>query len=566
MLIAAACGLGLGEAAFGLSLQAPSFLWPESSHAAFWAGGAALGAGFVLFQSGLGSLAWGLPALSGLRAGGAALLPCLAGFAWRLFARPLLPAPHDSALRSLQIFMAALAILPAFLALAAMLLRLGLTRGFAALPPRRLALRLAGCLWIFYLLTGAWGWGWRHTGDQPHYLLMSQSLSADGDLDLANNYASGQWRAFYDRGVLEPQYPAQGAKVFTEHKPLLPLLAAPLFGALGPYAGLWVASLIMAATAGLVAWLLLKAGLGLPAALSAFALFALNAASWTHAAAFYPDGLSGLLMLTACAALAGQLPRSWGLLAVMAMPWANARCYPAAAALMALALWQDRRSAAWLGLAALSFAAAFALNRAQFGSGDPMAAYHSVHRGLADMFPWREIPRQALGQWLDQEYGLLFWAPALAFGLAGVAAWKKFPGFGKAAYGLPLLAYYSVVAAYYDWTGVMAPCRYLVPLLPFLALSAAFALERMRGKLWFQFLLALTLAQGLAVAVLPWLNFSKMDGQNMALKALGARLGLNLTALFPSFMMVSSSSAAWALILAGFLALAWGNFRRDTPA
>lgn len=570
LLLISACGAGLGEAAWGLSQQMPAFAWPDLSRHEFWGLGTLLCLALALAQAGFWRLAWGLPLVSGLRAAALGCLVMPLGFAWRLFQRPILPPPHDLALRSLQIFAAALAISALLVSFVTLLLMLARERKLAALTPLSAALRLAACLWVFYLLSSAWPWSWRMTGDQPHYLLMAQSLSRDHDLDLGNNYAQGDWKAFYDREELKPQYPMEGGHSYTEHKPLLPLLAAPLWPWLGQWSGLCVSSLIAATGCALLAGLLLSAGYGSSFALTGFALLALNAAWWTHAGAFYPDALSGVLILAGCAALAGQLPFWVAPFSIGAMAWCATRGYPAAAALSLLILFQAPRrpwkaSLGALALISLSLALAMRQNAGHFGSADPAAAFDRS-KSLAQLFPLKEIPRQALGQLLDQEYGLIFWAPVFFFALPGLRVWKRFRAFPALPFAIAAVPYYALVIAYWDWTGVMAPSRYLIPLLPMLALSACFALHQMKSKLWFWSALLVSVMSGLLVSILPWLNFSKMDGKNLILKALEGRLWLSLTRLFPSFMMWRSSSLIWTLIFFAGIILVLRNFRQEKAA
>ena len=47
----------------------------------------------------------------------------------------------------------------------------------------------------------------RVSGDEPHYLLMAQSLWREGDLDLRDNYAREDWRE-YTPGPVPPHYGA----------------------------------------------------------------------------------------------------------------------------------------------------------------------------------------------------------------------------------------------------------------------------------------------------------------------------------------------------------------------
>ena len=39
------------------------------------------------------------------------------------------------------------------------------------------------------------------SGDEPHYLMLTQSLVADGDIDVSNNYADNDGRLFGHAGV-----------------------------------------------------------------------------------------------------------------------------------------------------------------------------------------------------------------------------------------------------------------------------------------------------------------------------------------------------------------------------
>jgi hypothetical protein len=69
------------------------------------------------------------------------------------------------------------------------------------------------------------------SGDEPHYLMVSQSLWADGDFDLANNYAQNDGR-FVGHDGLEPGPHARlnrrGA-MWTTHDVGISVLVAPAF-------------------------------------------------------------------------------------------------------------------------------------------------------------------------------------------------------------------------------------------------------------------------------------------------------------------------------------------------
>src|SRR6266536_1456357 len=70
----------------------------------------------------------------------------------------------------------------------------------------------------------------RVSGDEPHYLLMAQSLWREGDLDLRDNLEREDWRE-YTPGPITPHFAAPRAdgRPFPAHSPGLPLLLAPLY-------------------------------------------------------------------------------------------------------------------------------------------------------------------------------------------------------------------------------------------------------------------------------------------------------------------------------------------------
>ncbi|HTA17154.1 MAG TPA: hypothetical protein VK786_05360, partial [bacterium] len=201
----------------------------------------------------------------------------------------------------------------------------------------------------------------------------------------------------------------------------------------------------------------------------------------------------------------------------------------------------------------------------QFGVWSPLDVYRQT-AGLpdSDMAPVN-LPRGLAGLWLDQEYGWLVWAPAYAMAGAGLLRlWRR--DRGRALAWLPgLLLYLAPLGPISFWHGNMAPARYLVPLAPLLALlcAEAFDLGRSAGQ---RLLLAWTLALGWLMAVLPWLCYSKMLGQNILLRIAGTRLGLNLCPLFPSFIVTYTSPVDLAWIAAAALALAVSLRRWGAPA
>lgn len=124
------------------------------------------------------------------------------------------------------------------------------------LPARRagVAVMLAGVL-LSGTTAALHGGGLLYpSGDEPHYLVMMQSLWRDGDLRIENNHDRGDTREYFPRD-LRPHYLTRGVdgEIYSVHPVGLPVLAAPVY-AVGGY--WWVVAMLIlaAALAGLLVW------------------------------------------------------------------------------------------------------------------------------------------------------------------------------------------------------------------------------------------------------------------------------------------------------------------------
>jgi hypothetical protein len=540
--------VGLSTAANGLAGAGPVFLWPD--HISPAAG--------ALAGWGLGTLLaawmrWGLDASwqECRRASGLALAPGLLGQDWPLASRLHLPPPHDLPVRPLQIFLALL-LLTGLALWAWQAFRL-LYASAARRPLRWLAWRGFGLAWLLYLLCAPWTAQWTTTGDSPHYLLSTRAWALRGSSDLAPEYKQRSYLLFYDRDDLgEPAADAAG-HVRIHHAQGLSLAMVPGYLLLGPWgARWWHAGLAAAAWA--LGFLLLCRGLPRGQAVLGACLLGFCAAWLLHSQGMMAEVLAGLAWLAALAAWEGILPWWAASLSVGIVVWANVRCFPLAGALLVINLWRwPARRAAGLFVSGLLLFAFLALQAHDQGTWAPLGRLQIGHNESGAYFLWSGMPVAAAGILLDQEYGFLWWCPAFILALAGLRRrWRQLPATSAAqllsalAYGLPLLT-----VRY--WHGDMAPARYLVPMVPLLALWSAYALDP--GKRLSRVLLAWTWGAAWLMAVLPWLCYSKKQGESFLLGVAGKALHLPLTRLFPSYLAAPSAPVAWAwpLFLAALL-------------
>ncbi|MCA1583907.1 MAG: hypothetical protein LC791_03730 [Acidobacteria bacterium] len=323
-------------------------------------------------------------------------------------------------------------------------------------------------------------------GDEPHYLLIAQSLLGDGDLDLRNNYDARDYLPYFG-GSLEPRHVSLGVlgQEYSFHGPATAWLVLPAFAAGGPAAARLFIALVMAASSGLLwsaVWQLTHSG---TSAWVAWAALIVCAPLGLNAALIYPDALGAAVTALALWALVRtertDPPSSATLAAVGGAlgltPWLHLRLSVIAGCLGAgllVALWRHPRRApriaALLVGPTMAAVGLFASTWWMFGTLDPTAAFRTKAAGSI-----AALPTGLVGLLADQEYGLLPWAPYFAAAALAVATiWRSSPALSASAVtavgGTLMLA-----ASFVWWGGQSAPARFLVPVLPLLAFGVGAA-------------------------------------------------------------------------------------------
>jgi hypothetical protein len=340
------------------------------------------------------------------------------------------------------------------------------------------------------------------SGDEIDYLLMAQSLWREHDLDLRDNFARRDFLE-YVPGVRRMPGGARRAdgRSYPTHSPGLPFLIAPVY-ALGGRVGAVVFLAAVAAALGLlVRALARRAGAGDDAALLAWAaavgppVFFYTCFLYTEVVCAFLIALALLLLLSAPSVGSAVLAA----LCLSALPWLHVKMALVSLALggFALARLRSRPRRAFF-LTALAMAAAYlGYDWSVFGQLSPLARYGSrVPTPMAGMTPGRTL----VGVFLDAGFGLLVYAPVFVLGLAGL---PRLLGRGRDrwAWGLATVGVLVPVLAWKNWWGFSPPARFLVPLVPVLAVAAAvrisegprIGIARWRGPL---------LLAGLALALL----------------------------------------------------------------
>ncbi|MEX0868322.1 MAG: hypothetical protein WD011_01490, partial [Nitriliruptoraceae bacterium] len=176
-----------------------------------------------------------------------------------------------------------------------------------------------------------------HTsGDEPHYLLTTISLAEDGDLNVADETASGAYRQFHEQ-TLRPQADTDTDRQVVPHDPLLPALLVVPWN-LGGWMGAKLAiALLAGALAALVVWTAVRrAGAGLGTALLTAVVMIGTAPVAVYGTQVYPEVPAGLVLLAGVAAAWDRRHRGHDVIvvgAVIALPWLAVKFVPVAAAL-----------------------------------------------------------------------------------------------------------------------------------------------------------------------------------------------------------------------------------------
>ncbi len=391
--------------------------------------------------------------------------------------------------------------------------------------------------------------------------MVAESLLRDGDLSLERDYAEGRYTLFHD-APLAPHYlvRGKGGAIHSLHAVGLSVLILPAW-ALAGYAGV---SVFMALLAGLVAlevreWVRELTGRdGLA-----------DAAGWAFALSPPLLHYAGLVFTEVPAALA----LSFGLrharrldlgpggavavgLAAAALPWLNVRYAPLAILVVAHALWRHPRArvaVAALAPALVSAAGLLVYHQVLYGFWDPRRVY-----GRRPEFALSTLAEGLPGLLLDQEFGLLAYAPVLALALPGFAfLWRRDRRLAVAA-GATVVVVLLTAGTWHMWRGGFnPPARFLVPIAPLLAVAVAMVWDRRGLTAGASLLLGWTLWTGIAGAVDPQLVHRDRDGTAPLFRQLsGAR---EWTGLLPAYVLADPDrhrlGAVWAVAI--LAALPW---------
>lgn len=423
-------------------------------------------------------------------------------------------------------------------------------------------------------------------GDEPHYLIITQSVLLDGDLQIENNHTRGDYQP-YSADLLRPDFLRRGVngQIYSIHAPGLPVLVAPAF-AIGGYHGVVIFIALLVALGGALAWhaAWMISGSSAAAWMAWVAVF-FSSPVFFHAFTVYPDGAGAALAMAAVWLLVRLEvnPRSVSPL-VLAMvgtslailPWLHSRFAIVAAGLgVALLLRIVTRTKRWQNATAflvvpIVFAIAwFGFFYVVYGTFSPTAPYGSVTQNrLATLKPG--LP----GLIFDQQFGLVTNAPIFAVALLGLVMLARHHRRVVIELSLVCVPYVLAVASFAMWwAGHSAPARFLLILL--LPATLPIAWLFVHAPVWGRAVIGAAAIVGGFFVVLRTLVdagillYNGRDGYDLLLDWLSPTVNLPLA--FPSFHRdvvpaAVSDSLIWTLAMVVAFAAIWAAAKWTTQS
>jgi hypothetical protein len=383
-------------------------------------------------------------------------------------------------------------------------------------------------------------------GDEPHYLMIAQSLLTDGDLQIENNHDNKEYRPFFG-SPLRPDFMVRGRdnQIYSIHAPGLSVLLLPAYAVGGFPASLIVICLIGALVA-LAVFDLADAVAGRNAALFTWAAMCFTVPFVPAAWLIYPDTAGALLV--AWAALWVWKPVDtrpatsfWRGLALATLPWLHTKFSVFLVIFGGALAFRLRRHirplAAMAVPAAISLAGWLWYFYDIYGTFSPYAPYGDY---MLQLHP-KNIPRSLLGLLFDQKFGMLVYSPVYLAAIGGT--WVMLRRAELRYVGVVLLAttaafFWGSARMYMWWGGSSAPARFLVPLIPCLAPMIAVAVADARFA-WARPLFAVCALVSIGVAfmaaILPESRLVYSDPHGYARLLMALQGGSPLAATFPTF-------------------------------
>ena len=397
-------------------------------------------------------------------------------------------------------------------------------------------------------------------GDEPFYVLVTESLIHDRDIDLRNQYRDIASSAG-GRPDLVPQFGdpvGRRGEQYSRHQPFLSLILIPGYLLAGLPGCVATIALFGALLIRSTLRLLEEEGISSRVSRMTFPFLALGPPLLDYSTRIWPEVPAAFFFVEA---IRGSRQRRGIRLAValLALSLLKLRFGTIAIALLAVLVIMERKE--WkrvlvvLALTGALFAAVWTL----------VGSSVNVHEA------WEVIPtaptrmvRGFFGTLFDGQAGILFQAPFYILGIVAIASMKLSKGLQLGMWSG--LAYMALLLPRHEWHGGWSPpLRYIVVFVPLLALAAAHLLERY-PLVPLRFALAVwTVALVILGVAFPWRKFHLANGESLVGEFLSTMYGRDFSRLIPSFIRTNFAAQAVSVLAVALILTVALAIRRGWP-
>jgi hypothetical protein len=413
----------------------------------------------------------------------------------------------------------------------------------------------------------------RPQGDEPHYLVISQTMLLYQSIDVVKTYDNMDYWSYY------PQRLDPHLSVNAEGKQL------PLHGIGGPF--LWLIPFALVGRIGAVFFialisvlmviniykLLIAMKIRQGYAFMVSLAFAVGSPIYVYSHLTFIEPIAALCCIYVLRVLCQERLSKWDLIgsstALGLLPWIHIRFAHIELLLFLFLLFRLYKENRFKNIAnyvcyivpvALLFVLYEVYNVLVWGSLNPAA-----HEFNANMVPFTYSPFVGLlGIFFDQEFGLFTNFPIFIFALPGILLtlkrqWLSF----NVLLLLLFVPYLLMFASFITWAGGWCPpARYIMVLTPTLAFYMAYALQWASSKIinaLFGIFTLFAFACGIAYIDAPKHGFNGGHGESLAMQYLQNVLHVSFTKYIPSVFLPQQKRlfAAWILGAAVITLVVW---------
>jgi len=322
------------------------------------------------------------------------------------------------------------------------------------------------------------------TGDEPFYLITTQSLIEDRNLDLRRQYELHSYESFFDHpdGLWTQSSARDNGKLLSPHNPGLSIFIIPGFK-FGGLIGVQIQMMAVASLTFSLAYILLVRITGrLWISWLATITVAVTSTAFIYSTEIYPEFPAALLLIISLLIIprinqSGIWQAIGLLLCLSAIVWLGVKYAPLAGLVAMWGFWRMTPSARGVFLVSTILSASLFVwfHLDTFGGLTPYSV-NLVYAGdgtisiLGDHFDFTKRLYRPLGLFVDQRFGIARWAPILLLVIPAAPLLWKINALSRLILTLLIVQIFIATFVVITMMGWWFPGRTIVTVLPLMAL------------------------------------------------------------------------------------------------